>query len=558
MSVTAPASGTVVDSSVATGSVVVTDPRFGAKGDGVTDDAPAFTAAISFMNAAGGGLVLVPPPQVSYRFGEPVSMLSNVSLTGLGNPKITQANGQNLSNFIQFGTASNAYVSGLYMDGNRANNTNDLTHTMIHLQGGVDVGATDNTLVNCPGYSIASNALRAKILRNRVSNPYGTFGIFNAAPGNTYSTAAYLKLQDNYCDGLCLGGVILGSSDYADVSGNTFVGVQIGGRGNRLTVNTSGTTVTWSSGPNFASIQPGMFLVIDGGQEYQVASLQSNTSLTVTATMPTLTNTPASIGTGDIIGVVNSSFAKISRNTLSGGVTFGIGLSLGGVSWGTAHNLIVENHLDNCGKNGINISYDSGSGFLFNNSVIGNFVYNAGSSPGAAAADMNAIYLFGQFKGKVENTFIDGNTCLTDSGDGQQPYWLGTDGNIDWGNVRIGSNAATGFVKQGILNDVGTVSLGAGWGSSASVSGVVSTGRSVQLTVTANGSGITANPVITISKICVPAEQAVLVASKIQALSGGGTLSFMYGEQASSPSSWTATYSGTPSAGASYTLLFQG
>ncbi|MFJ2506338.1 glycosyl hydrolase family 28-related protein [Microbacterium sp. NPDC087592] len=42
-------------------SVLVTDPRFGAKGDGLTDDTAAIQAAIDFAFAQGGATVVVPP-----------------------------------------------------------------------------------------------------------------------------------------------------------------------------------------------------------------------------------------------------------------------------------------------------------------------------------------------------------------------------------------------------------------------------------------------------------------------------------------------------------------
>ena len=57
------------------------------------------------------------------------------------------------------------------------------------------------------------------------------------------------------------------------------------------TVNTSGTTVTWVSGPTFADIDPGDQIAING-TAYNVSSVSSSTSLTVTASAGTQTGPP--------------------------------------------------------------------------------------------------------------------------------------------------------------------------------------------------------------------------------------------------------------------------
>lgn len=55
---------------------------YGAAGDAVTDDAPAFTAAITAAAAAGGGTVFVPPG--TYALGATVTLLERVVLVGAG------------------------------------------------------------------------------------------------------------------------------------------------------------------------------------------------------------------------------------------------------------------------------------------------------------------------------------------------------------------------------------------------------------------------------------------------------------------------------------------
>ncbi len=81
---------------------------YGAVGDGIKDDTPAFQAAVSAASAAGGGDVIVPRPPVSYYLADTLNMKDNVRLIGTGRPllkigdsKFINASGKNMeiSNF---------------------------------------------------------------------------------------------------------------------------------------------------------------------------------------------------------------------------------------------------------------------------------------------------------------------------------------------------------------------------------------------------------------------------------------------------------------------------
>lgn len=60
----------------------VKDGRYGAKGNGITDDAPAFAAAFAAANAVGGGIVSV--PSGTYRIASTLVVPSNIVLVASG------------------------------------------------------------------------------------------------------------------------------------------------------------------------------------------------------------------------------------------------------------------------------------------------------------------------------------------------------------------------------------------------------------------------------------------------------------------------------------------
>lgn len=129
--------------------VSVTD--FGAVGDGVTDDTAAINAAITAVNAAGGGTVYFPAGLYLVGTTTHVVMLSNVSLIGAGwASKIKLANNTPISASISaFVAASrtNISVRNLYFDGNRANQTN-LTG-LLRISACSNVEVCNNVMVNC-------------------------------------------------------------------------------------------------------------------------------------------------------------------------------------------------------------------------------------------------------------------------------------------------------------------------------------------------------------------------------------------------------------------------
>ena len=57
---------------------------FGAKGDGVTDDYPAFQYAAMYAESIGGAIIEIPTPAVEYKIGFPVYLFNNTHFKGSG------------------------------------------------------------------------------------------------------------------------------------------------------------------------------------------------------------------------------------------------------------------------------------------------------------------------------------------------------------------------------------------------------------------------------------------------------------------------------------------
>ena len=66
----------------------VTDPTYGAIGNGTTDDTAAIQAAINAAHAAGGGTVYVPPSTAGYRIATGLTLYAHITFKGDG-PKVS-------------------------------------------------------------------------------------------------------------------------------------------------------------------------------------------------------------------------------------------------------------------------------------------------------------------------------------------------------------------------------------------------------------------------------------------------------------------------------------
>lgn len=90
----------------------------GALGDGTTNDQAAFQAAVDAANAAGGGVVFVPPG--TYKLSTPVTIKTGVTLRGSGVDVTILKSGANNQNVVVFNSSSSSMsLQDLTVNGNR-------------------------------------------------------------------------------------------------------------------------------------------------------------------------------------------------------------------------------------------------------------------------------------------------------------------------------------------------------------------------------------------------------------------------------------------------------
>lgn len=184
---------------------------YGATGNGTTDDSSAFQNAINAAGAAGGGVVEVPSPKVSYFINHQITLLANVKIVGAGSAT-TEITGGVPSGYVLIGGSkaaplSNIGISGLDIDLNYLANAggiriqyvnglklNDVQVNNVN-QWGVVVGVangTDTTIenknivINNCSFSGLNNTLEQILLFNssnvtvenskfsNITNPAGT------------------------------------------------------------------------------------------------------------------------------------------------------------------------------------------------------------------------------------------------------------------------------------------------------------------------------------------------------------------------------------------------
>ena len=419
---------------------------FDASLDGSSDDTGPINDALAAAYAAGVATV-----EFSGGVGSIVSssiiMQPGVTLRGNGVSYIKRANSSTFNVIVDCGSAHGSGLVGMVIDGNRANVAANLNAANVNINTANDVLIDGCHILNSNGYGLTGAGQRIKLKRSKIDDSYLIGAYFNGGGDGFHDITQNVFSRNNR------GQLNIGHNSFTNIYSNKFVGHLIGQNGG-MTINCSGATVTSASGTNFATVVPGMSLILATGQEYHVTAKASDTSMTVDPAPGTLSGVAAVIGTADGVGINTSSYCNFNDNIVMYAASFGVGVAAGGDAYWAAFNKFSNNIIAHTGKTGMVALWESGTGVVLANSITGNTFYNCGSGS-SGDLDSSAIVVYSGTLDKVLQTQISGNIVSAPSGTGQTKYMLGIGPNSSPGSVRVESNSTFNVVNGDAIYNAG-------------------------------------------------------------------------------------------------------
>lgn len=515
---------------------------FGAKGDNSTDDATALNACFAYSGA--NGLQVKAVRRATYLCKSAITVMQYANVNGLMQMTIKRDSSVNTAlDFITL--LSNSVVDGVIIAGNR--NQNQAPAEVVLVRVGNRVKISNCNIYGSVGYGIVANeTVGVRIHGCEISD---TAGYAIAMYGNGAGNSEDFKISKCNIFDVGAGAIAVGKY-YRGVIEDIFVnGTYIGVPGNRMYVatNTNGA-VTYSAGPNFSTLKPGMWLVLPGGTEHRIIYINSPTNMTVSPVPPSSGTFRAIAGSGDLIGIQSSFYVKTRNCIIQNSVTFGTG---GGTMQGeTLESAYCEwtgNLIRVTGKCGFNFSQAGAA--CSNNAFIGNTLVlcgsggiGSGSSALLPAFDTAAIALYQANAGYLKNTAINDNTVITYGADlGVGDSWFSMQG-MSAGTVTCNGNKQDGYAEGWVRGDILNIAL-TGYGAGAAATQFVSNGDRVVVSIQ-TGTSPSASPSFSVTKVIRSSIHPVIMA---QIATTTGTMAFCWGLQSSTSSVWAVGRNTTPS-----------
>jgi parallel beta-helix repeat protein len=501
--------------------------------------------ALTALAATGGTVHVTGGP---YTISSALAPSANTLIDCSRGTTITEANGVNNPVLVDFVTDSgnSSGMQHCILDGNVAGQTATVcSGNMISIGTVSNVRLEDNTIKNpmCVGVSI-TDGVDNHIINNRFVN--GTYDNINITPSSPQTqNATHITGNTSINPGAHF--LEINGSDYNIVDNNNVQGTIFPAI---VASVTSPTAVSWVSGPTFAALHAGEFIVCNGTAGYQelfISKVNSSTSLTIGSTTPgtTGTNQNCIAGPGDIIDLTGS-FNLVNNNTLTGAVSGGIVINNLNAVETVQQNTIANNNVSNVGNGCLFLEVVSNGGAtLLDNSYVGNHFNNCGQGQTPLSAKAGIIIDDGAPTGAL-NQWFDGNV-VTDT-QGNTGFWMGMFGSIVQTEATIGQNINRGMVSQGIFQGVRSSSL-SGWGTGAAVNGIITNGSSYKITITAGTSGFSAAPTVTMNKAVSGAQIAPQPACSVTTTNGSSATA---GVNTASIDQVIFDLQGTPSPGVGY------
>lgn len=505
------------------------------------------------INAATpGGKVYVSAE--TYTLSSTLFMQANVTLQCSRGTVIQQAASTALNLLIDFSVnvANGASIRDCIIDGNRSNNADNFNNILAYVSTANDVVLTNNTFRNGTGSAVeVTSGLRPIVAYNKFNNFFVGPVFFITPAGQTVTSG---QVVGNTVTGnIGQHAITFNNSDGNIVQGNVIIAqLQTG-----MTVTQSGTTVTWVSGPTFSSLSPGSFLILNGGVEELITSITSSTSMQVN-TSNSFGSVPAAAGPGDLLSVASASNNILANNYITGGVGGGIVISNFIAGSSVQKNQVIGNVVKGQGEGCIELESENAFGTqVFDTQIRGNSIANCGVGTTAVAANTRyGIALIDFNPNTLLNTYVEGNYVVDDQGSPTTLNWLETTG-LAVGQVFVQNNASRGMINPGVAGGIASVSLSAGWGSTASAN-ATSYGDGFVVNVTSNGTGQSAGATVSVNTVATSGTPPVMAC---QFLNGTGTVNFAFGQSPgvnAVPSVTLFAFNGTPVAGNTYNFLCKG